>query len=76
MRPSRRPLFSLFRPIDPEAEEKQRRLMEAVDKLNLLGGRGTVRPASMGFNQKWQMRQDRKSPCYTTRLEDVPRASL
>ena len=66
----------LFRPADPEQEKKQLRLIAAVDKLNLWGGRGTVRPASMGFSQKWQMRQDRKSPCYTTRLEDVPRASL
>lgn len=52
--------------------------MEAVDKLNLWGGRGTVRAASMGAGgkQEWQMRRDRKSPCYTTRLEDVPRASI
>ena len=67
---------SLFRPVDPAAEEKQRRLMAAVDKLNLWVGRGTVRPATMGFSQKRQMRQDGKSPCYTIRLEDVPRASL
>ena len=67
---------NLFRAVDPEAEEKPRRLMAAVDKLNLWGGRGTVRPAAMGFSQKWQMRQNRKSPCYTTRLGEVPRASL
>ena len=26
--------------------------------------------------QAWQMRRERMSPCYTTRLEDVPRATL
>ena len=53
---------SLFRPVDPEREEKERRLMEAVDKLNLWGGRGTVRAALLGRGrrQEWQMRRDRK----------------
>ena len=67
---------SLFRPVDPAQEEKQRRLMAAVDELKLWGGRGTVRTATTGFKQPWQMRRDRKSPCYTTRLEDVPVARL
>lgn len=67
---------SLFWPVDPEAEAKQRRLMAAVDALNLWGGRGTVRPATMGFAQGWKARAERKSPCYTTRLADVPRARL
>ncbi len=69
---------SLFRPVDPEREAKERRLMEAVDKLNLWGGRGTVHAASMGTGKKqeWQMRRDRKSPCYTTRIAEVPRAKL
>ena len=67
---------SLFQPVDPTMEEKQRHLMAAVDVLNLYHGRGTVRPASMGFTQKWQMRQDRKSPSYTTRLADVPSVKL
>ncbi len=69
---------SLFRPVDPEREEKERRLMAAVDKLNLWGGRGTVRAASMGAGkpQEWQMRRDCKTPCYTTRIEDLPRAKL
>lgn len=69
---------SLFIPIDPAREAKERRLMEAVDKLNLWGGRGTVRAASMGSGdaQAWQMRRERKSPCYTTRIQDVPKVRL
>ncbi len=69
---------NLFRPVDPEREEKERRLMAAVDKLNLWGGRGTVRAATLGSGkpQPWQMRREHKTPCYTTRLEDVPRATI
>ena len=69
---------SLFRLVDPEREAKERRLMVVVDKLNLWGGRGTVRAASMGTGdaQRWQMRRERKTPCYTTRIEEVPRARV
>ena len=63
---------SLFRSVDPAREKKERALMAAVDKLNLWGGSGTVRRATAGFRQKWAMRRDRMSPCYTTRLSDVP----
>ena len=69
---------SLFVPVDPERQEKERRLMASVDKLNLWGGRGTVRAATMGASkpQGWQMRRERETPCYTTRIEDVPRARI
>lgn len=68
---------SLFRPVDPEREKKERDLMAAVDRLNLYGGHGTVTTASAGLGRKqWHMRRDRMSPCYTTRLADVPRVRL
>ena len=67
---------SLFRPVDLEREEKERRLMEAADKLNLWYGSGTVRTATAGTRHEWRMRRDRLSPCYTTRLADVLRATL
>ena len=63
---------SLFREVNPEREEKERQLMAAVDRLNLWGGRGMVRTATAGTCQTWQMRRERLSPCYTTRLEDMP----
>ena len=69
---------SLLREVDLKREEKERRTMAAVDKLNLWGGRGTVRMAAMGAggSQEWQMRRDRKSPYYTTRMADVPQAKV
>ena len=50
--------------------------LAAADQLNLWGGRGTVRTATAGMRQQWQMRRDQLSPCYTTRMEDVPVAKL
>ena len=69
---------SLFRPVDPEREAKERRLMAAVDKLNLWGGRGTIRAATMdgAKPQECQMRREHNSLCYTTRIEDVARARI
>ena len=67
---------SLLQPVDRETERKQKRLMAAADQLNLWYGRGTVRPATAGMHQGWQMRQGRLSPRYTTRLADVPKAGL
>ncbi len=67
---------SLFVPVDPEREAKEQRLMAAADALNLHYGRGTVRMATAGMRQDWQMRRERMSPCYTTRLEDVPTATV
>ena len=66
----------LFRPVDGQMERKQKALMKAVDDLNLWGGRGTVRLASTGIRRDWAMRQNRLTPRYTTRIEDVPTARL
>jgi DNA polymerase V len=30
-----------------------------------------VRVAAQGFGRKWKLRQERRSPCYTTRMEDL-----
>ncbi len=67
---------SLLVPVDPEREAKEKRLMAAADALNLHYGRGTVRTATSGAGQNWQMRRERLSPCYTTRLADVPRVQI
>ncbi len=48
------------------------KLMLALDTLNLRFGRGTVKVSTQGAYSGWQMRQERKSPNYTTCWEDVP----
>jgi DNA polymerase V len=48
------------------------KLMLTLDALNKRYGRGTVKVSTQGAYQDWQMRQERKSPNYTTDWNDVP----
>jgi DNA polymerase V len=48
------------------------RLMDALDGLNQRFGRGTVKVSTQGALKGWQMRQERKSPSYTTDWDSVP----
>lgn len=48
------------------------KLMDALDGLNQRFGRGTVKVSTQGAYQEWQMKQERKSPNYTTDWNDVP----
>ena len=64
---------ALFR--KSEAEEQRRvRLMTALDAINGRMGRGTLILGSTGLNRNWKTRGEMKSPCYTTRVKDLPRA--
>lgn len=48
------------------------RLMDALDGLNKKFGRGTVKVSTQGAYKQWQMKQERKSPSYTTNWHSVP----
>ncbi|MEZ4754924.1 MAG: Y-family DNA polymerase [Bdellovibrionota bacterium] len=58
-------LFSLKDP------DKEKRLMQAVDRINYTSGKCTVRTAAQGFSKDWSQRQDKLSPCYTTDWKDL-----
>lgn len=62
--------------LDLGADEKDRGpLMVAVDAINARYGKGTLQLASAGTagdQREWAMRQARRTPEYTTRLEDIP----
>jgi DNA polymerase V len=49
-------------------------LMGVLDGINRKLGRGTVHSARQGFSQPWRMKQEHKSPCYTTRWDELPEA--
>lgn len=49
-------------------------LMQAVDRLNGRYGRGSIGLGMPSKDARWKMRQERLSPRYTTRWEEVPRA--
>lgn len=50
------------------------KLMATLDKINSKFGRGTAGLAASGWNDRpaWGMRQEMLSPCYTTRVSDLP----
>ncbi len=61
--------------LEDEADGDRSRLMAALDRLNQRYGKGTVHVGSTGGTNKakdWGMKQERRTPQYTTRWEDVP----
>jgi len=61
--------LNLFDDIAPRADSDS--LMALMDKLNKQG-RGTLYFAGQGIEQGWQMKREMLSPCYTTKLADIP----
>lgn len=60
---------------DDDVQEDRGRLMTALDTLNQRYGRGTVLMASAGLagdRRAWSMKQERRTPGYTTCWEDMP----
>jgi DNA polymerase V len=60
---------------DEEPTRDRSRLMAAVDAINGRFGKGTVHSGATGKTgpqRTWVMKQERRTPQYTTRLEDVP----
>ena len=53
------------------------RLMQAMDEINLKFGKGTLAIGSTGVTKQvheyeWGMKQERRTPNYTTSWEDMP----
>lgn len=55
----------------PEPDTRSQRLMQALDGINQKMGKDTLKLASEGFRKPWRMRQENKSPSYTTRWEEL-----
>lgn len=56
---------------DTHKREMDTKVMKALDELNRRMGRDTVKIAVQGFGRDWQLRQERKSRCYTTRWQEL-----
>ena len=48
--------------------------MKLLDEVNLKMGKNTLRLASNGIHQTWGMRSGNRSPAYTTRWTELPKA--
>jgi DNA polymerase V len=57
--------------INPQDQEKARKLMTVMDALNQHFGAGKVRCAAEGMQRSWQTRAQRRSPRYTTRWDEL-----
>ena len=56
--------------------KKRHNLMQAIDAVNDSYGRMKVRFAVNGFERKWKLKQERLSPCYTTRMNELLRVKV
>ena len=60
----------------PCTKRDHNQLMEVVDRINARYGKSTVHVASTGHTQKdgagWRMRQERRTPRYTTQQGEIP----
>lgn len=50
------------------------RIMKVMDKINQSKGFPSIRLGSSGINQAWKLRSELKSPNYTTRWNELPKA--
>ena len=46
-------------------------LMQVMDRINGIWGRGTLRSAAEGVAKEWKMKRERMSPGYTTRWDQL-----
>jgi DNA polymerase V len=60
--------------LDTADREKHAHLMQTLDSLRERFGHSSIKYAAQGTEERWRLRQENLSPCYTTRLEDVLRA--
>lgn len=47
-------------------------VMQIIDKINQKYGKHTIHLAAEGFEKSWLARSNKKSPCYTTRWNELP----
>lgn len=61
---------------EPPSNRDASALMETMDKINARYGKGSLHVASTGVPEQdesgWRMKQERCTPRYTTRLDDIP----
>ncbi len=60
--------LSLFDNLD---RDKRREINSVVDTINSKMGRNKVKLAVQGTGRKWKLRQEKLSPCYTTRFSEI-----
>ena len=55
---------------------KNKNIIKTVDRINSKMGQDMLRYVSVGYFKKWKLKQQKLSPCYTTRWTDILRINL
>lgn len=63
----------LFSPA--QTSPKSEKLMVTMDAINKKLGKESIKLASEGFKRPWKMKQENKSPSYTTKWDELLKAS-
>jgi DNA polymerase V len=53
------------------SDTKKTKVMQVVDNINRTLGKNSIQIATEGFKQAWGMRQNKKTPRYTTRWDEI-----
>lgn len=59
--------LNLFKTSNP----KHQPLMSVIDKLNKSFGNNKIKFGSQSLGRKWKMKQEKLSPCFTTRFNEI-----
>jgi DNA polymerase V len=65
--------LSLFDTVD---RKKHQLIMSSVDAINKKMGKDKVRLAVQGHSHRWGLKQERLSPCYSTKIEDALKVNI
>lgn len=59
---------------DTQNRRRDKQLMQTLDEVNKSFGKDVVRYGVHAYGNKWKLRQNNLSPCYTTKLDQLPKA--
>jgi DNA polymerase V len=59
---------------DTQNRRRDKQLMQTLDEVNKSFGKDVVRYGVHAYGNKWKLRQNNLSPCYTTRWDQLPKA--
>jgi DNA polymerase V len=59
---------------DKQDRRRDKQIMKTLDEVNRSFGKDVVRYGVHAYGNKWKLRQNNLSPCYTTRLDQLPKA--
>ena len=57
---------------DKGSQAYSENLMQAIDTINKTMGSGTIKFLGEGLEKQWEAKAERKTRCYTTRINEIP----